>query len=116
MGKKVGGLGHFDNLSGIHQRHPMRHLRDDRQIMGDEQHRHFLRLLQLPEQIKNLRLNRDIQRCGGFIGNHHIGLRSQRNGDHDTLFLPARHLKRVVVDTPLWLRNAHPLQPVHRLG
>jgi len=84
--------------------------------VGDQQHGHFLRLLQLLEQVKNLRLNRDIECRGGLIGNHHVRIRRQRNGDHDPLLLPTRHLERVVVDAPLWLRDAHPLQPVHRLG
>ena len=40
-------VGHLDDLARVHQRDAMRHLRDDREIVRDEQHRHLLRRLQL---------------------------------------------------------------------
>ena len=88
-GKKRGRAGYFHNLPGIHQSDLVRHLGHDSQIMGNEQHGHFLALLQLFKQVQNLRLDSHVQGGGGFVGNHQIGLGCQRNGNHDALLLSA---------------------------
>ena len=36
-------VGDLDDLAGVHQRDAMRHLRDDREVVRDQQHRHLLR-------------------------------------------------------------------------
>ena len=59
------------------------------QVMGDEQNRHAVLLLQAIEQIQNLLTQRDIQRSGGFIGQQQLGFSSQSHGDHGALALSA---------------------------
>ncbi len=63
-----GGMARFHNLPLLHDTNPVRNAPHDPQIMGDEQHRHAGFLLQIFQQFQNLRLDRDIQRGGWFIG------------------------------------------------
>ncbi len=116
IGEELLRLGHFDDLSRIHQRDAVRHLGDDGQVMRDQQHRHLLRALQFLQQVQDLRLDRDVERGGGLVGDHDVRLRRERDGDHHALLLPARHLERIVVDAPLGVGDADALQPVDRLG
>ena len=109
LGKKRWCAGHLDNLAGVHERHAVGHLRDHRQVVGDQQHGHLLGLLQGAQQIQNLRLDGHVQRGSRLVSDHHIGLSGQRNGHHDALLLPARHLKGVAVNAPCRLRNTHAL-------
>ena len=108
-------IGHFHDLARVHQRDAMRHLGDDREVVGDEQHRHLLRRLELLQQIQDLRLDRDVERGRRLVGDHDVGFRGQRDRDHHALLLPAGHLERVVADPARGLRNADALQPVDRL-
>ncbi|MNY50552.1 hypothetical protein D3C86_1860620 [compost metagenome] len=55
--------------------------------MADEYDRHAGFLPDLVQKIENLRLNGDIECRCRLIGNQHIRLSSQRNGNHDALTL-----------------------------
>ena len=57
----------FDDLPGIHHRDVLRHLRDDAQVMRNQQHGHPKFTLQVTHQVENLRLDGDIQRRGRFV-------------------------------------------------
>ena len=76
----------------------------------------FCARLQLLQQVEDLRLDRDVERGRRLVGDHDVGLRRQRDGDHHALLLPAGHLERIVADPALRLRDADALQPVDRLG
>lgn len=49
-------------------------------------------ITQIGKQVNDLRLNRDIQRRDGFVGNNKIRVENQRSGDADTLALAAGKL------------------------
>jgi hypothetical protein len=61
----------------------------------DEQHAQVERLLQLLQQVQDLRLDRDVQRRDGFVGDQELRLDGQRPGDPDSLALAAGELVRV---------------------
>ena len=53
--------------------------------MRDEDDRHAELLLQRLHEVQNLRLDGDVERGGGLVGDQDIGLAGQRHGDHDAL-------------------------------
>ena len=70
---------------------------DNRQIMRNEQVRQPEFLLQVFEQIQNLRLNRNIQRGDRLVADDQLRLERERPGNADALPLPARKLVGVAV-------------------
>ena len=59
-----------------------------RQIMGDEKIGQAELSLQIHQQVKELSLNRDIERRNGFICHNQFGSQRQRTSDADALALP----------------------------
>jgi len=53
-------------------------------------------LLEVFQQIENLRLNGDIEGGGGFVGDEELGLGSQGHGDEDALLHAAGHFVGIV--------------------
>jgi len=68
---------------------------DDGKVMGDEQVREPEPLLEIGEEVQDLRLDRHVERGHGFVEHHKIRLQRERTGDADALALPARQLVRV---------------------
>ena len=62
VGKNVIRLAVFDQIAQIHNADRIGDMLNNRQIMGDEQIGQVALLLQVFEQIDNLRLNRNVQR------------------------------------------------------
>ena len=54
--------------------------------------------LQLPDEIEDLRLHRDIERGRRLVGDQQSGIAGQRHGDHRALAHAARQLMRIAVD------------------
>ncbi len=76
LGIGVGGSGEqlcarpgFDYQSRAHYGDTARHLPHHREIVGDEQHGQPMLPLQICEEGENLRLDRDVQRGRGLVGN-----------------------------------------------
>lgn len=57
----------FDNLPEIHDRHPVAHMLHDAQVVADHDVGKAKPLLQLQEQIDDLRPDRDIKGRNGLI-------------------------------------------------
>jgi hypothetical protein len=70
----------------------------------------------LADQLQDLRLDGDVQRGGGFVGDQQRRLAGQRHGDHHALAHAARQLVRVAVQHRLGFRNTDLLQHAQRLG
>ena len=60
------------------------------------------------EQVEDLRLNRDVERGGGLVGDQELGLAGEGDGDHHALAHAARELVGVGVDALASGRDAHP--------
>ena len=76
----------------IHHPQTIRHVTHDREVMADEQVSQPQPLLQVPHQVQDLRLDRDVQRAGRLVAHQEIRLARQRAGDGDALALPAGEL------------------------
>ncbi len=100
--------------------------------MGDQQQRHPHPRLQVLQQIEDLRLDGDVERGRGFVGDQQIRLVGERHGDHHPLLLAAGERMRQIaqpalrfaqsdemqqLDHPLaGARGAHPLVDEQHLG
>ena len=85
----------LDNLTVFHDAHAVSDLAHDGQVMRDEKHRHADIAFEVREQIKDLRLNGDIERGCRFIRNQKVRTIRQGHRNHDALTLPAGQLVRV---------------------
>ena len=83
-------ISHFDNLPGIHDADCIARFHNDPQIMGNQEHCRVKFLFQPIDHLKDLRLNRYIQRRGGLIGNQKLWIAGQCNGNHHPLLHAAR--------------------------
>ena len=54
-------------------------------------------LLELAQEVEDLRLDRDVQRRDRLVGDHQLGLQRERPCDADALSLAAGELVRVAV-------------------
>ena len=70
----------------------------DGEVMTDQQQGEAARGLLGGEQLEDLRLDGDVQRGGGLVGNQQGGIVGERDGDHHTLALAAGKLVRESVD------------------
>ena len=99
--KKVIYIGLFHYTATVHNNNLIAHLSHNTQIMGDKNDRCTDVLFQLIHQIKNLCLNRNIQRRSGFIRNQNLGIAYESHGNHNSLALTARQLKRIFIHNSL---------------
>ena len=97
---------HLDDTALLHHRDIVGELAHDRQIMGDEQHRHAVARLQILQKREDLRLDCDVERRGRLVGDEEIGPVGERHGDHHALTLAARELMRIGGKTMRRIGNA----------
>ena len=71
-GKNLLHRGFLDLFTMAHDYYLVGHLRHHPHIVGNENDGHPQLLLQITHDGKNLRLNGDIQRGGGLIGDQHF--------------------------------------------
>ena len=67
---------------------------DHIEVVGDEDVGQVELLLQVGEQVDHLRLDRDVERRDGLVGDHELGPERQRARDPDALPLAAGELVR----------------------
>ena len=100
----------LDDLAGIHHDHLVDQFGNHAQVVRDDQHGHAQALLQIAQQIEDLRLDRHIQGGGGLVGHQQHRLAGQGHGDHHPLAHAARQPVRKVVEPLRRRRDAHQLQ------
>jgi hypothetical protein len=74
----------------------VRHLRDDAEVMRDQQHAHAALGLQPAQAVENLRLDGDVERRRRLIGNQQAWIAGQRDGDHHPLLHAAGKLEGIL--------------------
>ena len=89
------GGSEFDDLSEIHHGNAIGDVFHDRQIVRDEDEREIHLPAKLRKQIQDLRLDRNIERRHGFIGDDHLGIQRERARDRDALTLSAGKFVRI---------------------
>ena len=88
-------VGLLDDLAGVHDRHPVAHLGDDAEVVGDEDDRGAGLVAQVAHQVEDLGLDRHVERGRRLVGDEQLGLAGERHRDHHPLRHAARHLVRV---------------------
>ena len=81
----IGDRTFLDDTAGVHDGDAIGDLRDDAEIMGDEEKRKIEFAPQVLQQFENLLLHGDVERGGGLVGNEHAGIGGESHGDHDAL-------------------------------
>ncbi|KFB70108.1 MAG: hypothetical protein CAPSK01_000121 [Candidatus Accumulibacter vicinus] len=104
----------FDDLAGVHDADAGRHLRDDAEVVGDQQHTHRPFGLHTSQQFEDLRLDGDVERRRRLVGNQQTRLAGQRNRDHHPLFHAARELEGIFTEAALGVGNADRRQQFER--
>ena len=104
----------LDDLAGIHDRHAVAHLGDDAQVVGDEDDRGPGLVAQVPHQVEDLGLDRDVQRGRGLVRDEQLGLARQRHRDHHALGHATRHLVRIGIEAASRIRDADHPQELQR--
>ena len=120
LGEQLVRLGGLHHPARVHHVDPVRVPGDHAHVVRDQQHGHAQPVLQVPEQGEDLRLDGDVQRRGGLVGDQQLGLAGQRHGDHHALAQPAGQLVRIVAEPLLRPGQAdqrqHLDRAVQRLG
>jgi hypothetical protein len=91
----------------LHHADPVGDPPHDPEVMGDEQKAHAEVALQLRQELEDLRLDRDVERGGRFVGDQKLGVVGQRHGDHHALPLPAGQLVGIGAQPLLRVADAH---------
>jgi hypothetical protein len=84
----------LDDLAGIHDGHPVAHLGDHAEVVGDEDDRRAGLVPEVAHEIEDLRLDRHVERGGGLVGDQQLRFASQRHRDHHALSHATRQLVR----------------------
>ena len=77
------------DAAGVHHGQRVRHVADHREVVRDEHVGEAEIALQPPEQVQDLRSDRDVQRRDRLVEDDETGLECQGSRDPDPLALPA---------------------------
>ena len=85
-------VGQLDDPPEIHHRDPVADVLDDRDVVGDEQVRELVLLLEVHQQVQHLSLDRDVEGGDGLVPDDEARAERQRPRDADALALPPGEL------------------------
>ena len=89
------GLPHLDDPSQIHHRHAAADVPHEPQIVRDEQVGQLQSLLQIHQQVDDLRLDGDVERRDRLVGDDERRVERERAREADALALAAAELVRI---------------------
>src|SRR5205807_6097661 len=89
VGVDLFGVRDLDDLAEVHHGDPVAQVADDRQVVGDEQVGQVELVLEVLQEVHDLRLDRDVERGDGLVGDDEGGVQDQGAGDADALPLAA---------------------------
>ena len=104
------------DLAAVHHDDARRRLGDDAQIVRDEQNRRAEALLQIAEQLEDLRLDRDVERGRRLVGDDERWIQDERHRDDDALAHAAGELVRIFVGALRGGRECRPSRAFSRRG
>jgi hypothetical protein len=104
----------LDDAAALHHDDVGRQVGDDAHVVRDDDDRAVEALVELPQQVEDLGLDRHVERRGGLVGDQHVRVARQRLGDHGALALAAGELVRVGVERLLRVRHLDELQQLER--
>jgi hypothetical protein len=97
----------FDQLARVHDADPVADPDHGAEVVADEQDRRVDALPEVPHEVEDRRLHRDVEAGGRLVHDEEGGLRDQRHRDDDPLLLAARELVRVAPEHRLRVWNLH---------
>ena len=100
----------LDGTARVHDHDPVAHLRDDAEVVRDEEDRRAALVAQLAQELDYLRLERHVERGRHLVGDEERRLEHERHRDHDPLPHSPRELVRVVVEPLRGVGDADPLE------
>ena len=101
------------DLAAVHNDDTVRHLRDHRQVVGNENEGGVLLLHQLVHELEDLGLDGHVQGSGGLVGDDEFGVGRQGDGDDDPLTHTAGKLVGIRLEPVLRVGDAHHMQQLH---
>ena len=119
MARRLDDIAHRADLGdppGIHHRHPVRGFGDHAHIVRHQHHRRAVLPAEALEERDDLRLDRNIERGRGLVGDEQARIGRERKRDHHALAHAARKFVRIAVDAPSGGRNADFRQQFERAG
>ena len=87
----------LDDLALMHDGDGVGDLGRDAQVVRDKEHGEVEPLLDLGEELQNLRLDGDVQRGDGLVGDEQLGFECERACDANALALAAGELVRIAL-------------------
>ena len=87
----------LDDAAQVHHGDAVGDVADDREVVGDEDVGEVELLLEVDEQVEHLRLDRDVERRDGLVGDDELRLQHERAREADALPLAAAELVRIAV-------------------
>jgi hypothetical protein len=106
----------LDDAPRVHDGHAIAGLRDDAEIVGDEEQREAERPLTFAEEVQDLRLKRHVERCRRLVGHDERGLAGDGHGDEHPLAHAAGHLVGVRASGRTGIRNTYRVEQVDGAG
>src|SRR5207253_2214603 len=85
-------------------------IRDDAEVVGDDQHPHATLALQVTDEVEHLRLGRDVERGRRLVGDEELGAAGDGTGDEDALRHAPRDLMRIRAEHPPRIADADPIK------
>ena len=90
MGKDLVGLAVKRELAVCHDEHAAAILRQQRDLLLDDNHGDAVLAVDLAQGVKHERGACRVERCRGLVEHEHVGRHGDDRGDCDLLLLPAR--------------------------
>src|SRR3984957_7582031 len=96
----------FDETPQIHNPNVVRYALDDRNIVTNEEEGQSQVRLQFREEVRHLRLPRDVERRDRLVGYDQAGVGRDCAGDRNALPLSSRQFVRVAIKETAWQIDA----------
>ena len=93
VGEHLGGRPDLDDLAEVHHADAVAHVLDRVDVVRDEQVRQVELVLQVVEQLQDLRAHRQVERRGRLVQHDELRACHDRAGDADALLLAAGQLR-----------------------
>ena len=104
----------LDDVARVHDDDAVGELRDQAEVVRDQDDRGVRLLPRGLQHLHDLRLDRHVERGRRLVGDQHLRIVGDRHGDHGALPHAAGELVRILVDAPLGERDADELEELDR--
>src|SRR5258706_2332570 len=94
-------IGDLDDLAFVHDHHLVGHVFHHRQVVRNEDIAHVVLVLQILQQVQDLRLDRYVEGRYRLVADEDLRLHGETTGDGDPLSLAARELVRILEERNL---------------